>query len=46
MRSMPANAALLFGPYKAPALRVGDRATSQLRDGTVIITSWTSAPIP
>ena len=37
---------LLFGPYKAPALRRGDRATCLLRDCTVVITSWSSARIP
>jgi hypothetical protein len=31
---------LLFGPYKAPALRRGDRATCLFRDGDVIITGW------
>jgi hypothetical protein len=37
---------LLFGPYQAPPLRRGDRATCLLRDGTVVITSWTDARIP
>src|SRR4051794_24111840 len=37
---------LLHGPYRAPRLRVGDRATCLLRDGTVIITSWSDAPVP
>jgi hypothetical protein len=37
---------LLFGPYKAPALKRGDRATCLYRDATVVITSWTQAPIP
>jgi hypothetical protein len=31
---------LLFGPYRPPALRVGDLADCLLR-GTVVITSWT-----
>jgi hypothetical protein len=35
---------LLHGPYGAPALHVGDRATCLLRDCTVVITGWTSAP--
>jgi hypothetical protein len=38
--------ALLHGPYQAPALRKGDRATCLYRDGEVVITSWTDAPIP
>jgi hypothetical protein len=37
---------LLFGPYKAPPLRRGDRATCLLRDCDVVITSWSSARIP
>ena len=37
---------LLFGPYRPPRLRVGDRATCLLRDCEVIITSITDAPIP
>jgi hypothetical protein len=37
---------LLFGPYKAPLLRRGDRAHCLFRDATVVITSWTDAPIP
>jgi hypothetical protein len=37
---------LLFGPYRAPRLRRGDRAFCLLRDGPVVITSWTDAPIP
>jgi hypothetical protein len=37
---------LLFGPYKAAPLRRGDRAVCLVRDGDVIITSWTDAPIP
>jgi hypothetical protein len=37
---------LLFGPYKAPRLRPGDRATCLLRDCAVVITSITDAPIP
>jgi hypothetical protein len=38
--------ALLFGPYHAPALQVGDRTHCLYRDADVIITSWTDAPIP
>ena len=37
---------LLFGPYKAPPLKPGDRTTCLYRDTSVIITSWTDAPIP
>ena len=37
---------LLFGPYYPPRLHVGDKATCLLRDGDVIITSWTAARIP
>jgi hypothetical protein len=37
---------LLLGPYRAPRLRPGDRATCLLRDCTVIIRSLTDAPIP
>jgi hypothetical protein len=38
--------ALLYGPYRAPALRKGDRSTCLYRDGDVVVTSWTDAPIP
>jgi hypothetical protein len=34
----------LHGPYHAPPLRRGDRATCHLR-GTVVITAWTDARI-
>src|SRR5262249_10796644 len=34
------------GPYTPPSLRRGDRATCLFRDADVVITSWTSAPIP
>jgi hypothetical protein len=37
---------LLFGPYKAPPLKRGDRAACLYRDCDVVITSWTDAPIP
>jgi hypothetical protein len=37
---------LLFGPFKAPPLKRGDQAVCLFRDTTVIITSWTDAPIP
>jgi hypothetical protein len=38
--------ALLYGPYRAPALRKGDRSTCFYRDCEVVVTSWTDAPIP
>jgi hypothetical protein len=37
---------LLFGPYKTPPLKRGDRTTCLYRDCDVVITSWTDAPIP
>ena len=36
---------LLFGPYRPPSLRVGDRASCLVRDCDVIVTSWTAARI-
>jgi hypothetical protein len=36
---------LLHGPYRAPRLRVGDRATCLYRDCDVVVTGWTDAPI-
>jgi len=36
---------LLFGPYQAPPLKRGDRATRLFRDATVVITGWTDARI-
>ena len=44
--TVPKNCRLLFGPYVAPALRSGDRATCLVRDCDVIVTSWTDARIP
>jgi hypothetical protein len=41
----PDRVKLLFGPYRAPPLRRGDRATCFFRDAEVVITSWTDAPI-
>jgi hypothetical protein len=38
--------ALLHGPYQAPSLRKGDRASCLFRDCDVIVTSWTDARIP
>src|SRR6266852_506097 len=37
---------LLYGPYSAPALKRGDRATCLYRDGEVIITGWSNGRIP
>jgi hypothetical protein len=37
---------LLFGPYQAPPLKRGDRTHCLYRDGLVIVTGWTDAPIP
>jgi hypothetical protein len=36
---------LLFGPYKPPSLKRGDRAFCLVRDRLVIVTTWTDAPI-
>jgi hypothetical protein len=44
-RAIDDRVKLLHGPYRAPRLRVGDRATCLLRDCTVVATSWSAAPI-
>jgi hypothetical protein len=36
---------LLHGPYTAPSLKRGDKATCLYRDGDVIITGWSDARI-
>ena len=36
---------LLFGPYKAPALKRGDRATCLFKDCEVVVTGWADARI-
>ena len=36
---------LLFGPYKAPSLRRGDRSSCLFRDCQVVVTGWTDARI-
>jgi hypothetical protein len=36
---------LLFGPYKPPPMKRGDRAFCLLRDCDVVVTSWTAARI-
>lgn len=37
---------LLFGPYRPPCLKRGDRAFCLYRDDLVVITGWSDAPIP
>jgi hypothetical protein len=37
---------LLFSPYRAPALKRGDRATCLYRDCAMVITGWSPGPIP
>ena len=41
----PDRVKLLFGPYKPPPLRRGDRVLCDYRDCEVVITGWTDAPI-
>jgi hypothetical protein len=41
----PEHLQLLHGPYQAPPLQRGDRATCMYRDGDVIITSWSAGRI-
>ena len=36
---------LLFGPYKAPALKRGDRATCLFKDCEVVVTGWADARV-
>ena len=38
--------ALLFGPYHAPSLSVGERVSCLYRDCDVVVTDWSDAPIP
>ena len=42
----PEKVKLLFGPYKAPPLRRGDRATCLYRRCDLVITGWSDARIP
>src|SRR5205823_1296559 len=42
----PDHVRLLHGPYEAPALKKGDRATCLYRDSTVVVTSWSDGRIP
>jgi hypothetical protein len=44
-RRVDDRARLLGGPYRAPRLHVGDRATCLFRDCDIEVTSWTDAPI-
>lgn len=37
---------LLFGPYRPPPLRVGDRTLCIYRDAEVVVFGWSAAPIP
>jgi hypothetical protein len=37
---------LLFGPYREPALKVGDRTMCLVRDAEVVIYDWSLGPIP
>ena len=37
---------LLFGPYRAPPLRRGDRAFCHVRDYPVVVIGWSDARIP
>src|SRR5262245_46802628 len=37
---------LLFGPYTAPALTVGDRVFCRHRDAEVVVYDWSAAPLP
>lgn len=46
MRHQPDNAELLLGPYHAPPLKIGDRATCHLRDRQVVIIGISSDPLP
>jgi len=40
------KAALLFGPYKTPMVKVGDQVSCLGRDADVVIYDWSLAPIP
>jgi hypothetical protein len=39
----PDRVKLLLGPYRAPPLKKGDRATCLFKDSDVIVTGWTGA---
>jgi hypothetical protein len=38
--------ALLFGPYRAPRLKVGSRVSCRFRDAEVVVYGFSAAPIP
>jgi hypothetical protein len=38
--------ALLFGPYRRPRLKKGERAFCLVRDRLVVVTGWTQARLP
>jgi hypothetical protein len=42
----PEKIRLLFGPYKPPPLKRGDRTYCLYRDRAVVIRTWSDAPIP
>src|SRR5262249_25083399 len=42
----PNQVRLLFGPYRPPLVRRGDRAHCLFRDGDVIVTGWSYGRIP
>jgi hypothetical protein len=41
----PAKVQLLFGPYKAPRLCLGERVHCLYRDRLVVVHGWTDAPL-
>jgi hypothetical protein len=45
-QAVPENVKLLHGPYKAPRLKVGDRAHCLFKRGLVEVKYWTEARIP
>jgi hypothetical protein len=45
-RAVPDNVKLLYGPYKAPRLKKGDRARCLLKNCLVEIKNWSNARIP
>jgi hypothetical protein len=42
----PDKVKLLFGPYRAPPLKKGQRAWCLYRDAAVVVATWSAAPIP
>src|SRR5262249_54870732 len=45
MRPVPDKCRLLFGPYRPPPLRRGQRGFCLVRDCTVVVTSWSAGRI-